>query len=466
MNVSAPGDSFQSGTTATVYLRRLQDGAQISLGSLVVDLTGGVALAVAVPSGTPTGNYLLVIEGVGAGGVPRTLLGPVVVGVGGAGAASLPLRLIGGAINAPAAPAVGLLVALGLLAFTVGRPIRFGRRRRIAGLALVALFGMTVDVGATAGVTSRRLAGADRVATAGTIATSTFPTAVIPVLVTAENFPDALAAGSITGALRSPILVTAPGALSPGALSTLTALDARGVVVAGGPDAVSEAVVADLRARGFVVDRLSGGDRYQTAAAVAQARPAGAVGTVPGRGRTAIVATGEGFADALAGGPLAHALHLPMLLTPNNSLSPATASTLSSQGISHVLLLGGTAAVTDSVRSQIEGLGITVERVSGADRSATAAAVATLATTAYGFSRAHVNIARGDLFVDALVGAPHAGSERAPILLTADRDTLHASTAGFLSANQSAITSIDVFGGPGAVSDATVTAARVGAGGS
>lgn len=75
----------------------------------------------------------------------------------------------------------------------------------------------------------------------------------------------------------------------------------------------------------------------------------------------------------------------------------------------------------------------------------------------------HVNLARGDFYSDALAGSAHAGVERAPILLTLDPDMLSPETTAWLQAHHATISSIDVFGGPAAISDATVTAAQAAA---
>jgi putative cell wall-binding protein len=65
------------------------------------------------------------------------------------------------------------------------------------------------------------------------------------------------------------------------------------------------------------------------------------------------------------------------------------------------------------------GAGAVVDRVAGADRYATATALADFERTSLGWTPSHAILARGDAFADALAGAPLAGVRRAPILLTA-----------------------------------------------
>lgn len=343
---------------------------------------------------------------------------------------------------------------------------RFGWRVRslLGGLVVLTLAG---GAGATPGVTSRRLAGDDRFATARSIATATFTRAPVTLLATAAAFPDALAAAYLAGFDRGPVLLAGSGDAVPAeVVGALADLGTRGVQLIGGPSALGEGIRNDLAGRGFVVERLAGDSRLATAAAIARAAPPSAVGTFPGRGRTAIVARGDDFPDALVGGPLSYARAFPILLTDRDALSPETEAALGFLGIRHVLLLGGPAAVSEGVRARIEALGVVVRRVAGGDRAATAVAVADLALDELGFRSEHVNLARGDTFPDALVGAAHGGEELAPILLANDPDSLASATIAFLNRRQATVGSLDVFGGSGALSDATVAAARRAAGGS
>src|SRR5438093_1028670 len=85
--------------------------------------------------------------------------------------------------------------------------------------------------------------------------------------------------------------------------------------------------------------------RHRTARLVAEQPGAAAVGSV-GQKKTAIVASGAAFPDALAGGPLAFGSKLPLLITDPASLSSDAQTALGSLAIKQVVLLGGTAAVS------------------------------------------------------------------------------------------------------------------------
>ena len=90
----------------------------------------------------------------------------------------------------------------------------------------------------------------------------------------------------------------------------------------------------------------------------------------------AVIARDDVFADALAGGGLAGALDAPMYLTATDGLDPAVAPELARLGVDRAVLLGGTAALSAQVAADLDGMGIAVERIGGAERFATAALIA------------------------------------------------------------------------------------------
>ena len=119
--------------------------------------------------------------------------------------------------------------------------------------------------------------------------------------------------------------------------------------------------------------RLAGEDRVATAIDASQdSYPTdGSAGAV-------VLSRADGFADALAGTPLAAAEEAPILLTPTAALDPRTLAEieriLPSGGRVH--LLGGTGAIGPAVAAALTERGYVVTRHAGADRYTTAVAVA------------------------------------------------------------------------------------------
>lgn len=195
------------------------------------------------------------------------------------------------------------------------------------------------------------------------------------------------------------------------------------VVVAVGGVVVAPAAAAD----GVV--RVAGADRAATAAAVADRWDAADV---------VVVASGRDFPDALAGAALADAVDGPLLLVEPRALPAATAAEIERLGATEVIVLGGAAVVADEVLAQLRAMdGVEqVRRVAGADRAATAAAVAR-EVARLGGATAVVAVAAGGSFPDALAAANTSG----PVLL-AQAEGLPRATAealGDLGAHRAAV---------------------------
>ncbi|WP_022923866.1 cell wall-binding repeat-containing protein [Serinicoccus marinus] len=193
--------------------------------------------------------------------------------------------------------------------------------------------------------------------------------------------------------------------------------------------------------------RLSGTDRYGTAARVAEQWSPG-VGVV-------YVVSGQDYPDALAASARAGVYDAPLLLTRHDRLPGATTRALERLRPDRLVVLGGTDAVSGGVLRDLRGYARTgrVDRVAGTDRYGTAAALA-----GYYPSRVdRVLLASGRDFPDALAGAAVANGQQAPLLLTRP-EGLPSTTIRALRRLQPR--EIVVLGGDGAVTDTVVRQAR------
>ena len=129
------------------------------------------------------------------------------------------------------------------------------------------------------------------------------------------------------------------------------------------------------------VHRYAGDDRYQTSSAVSQKVWADAVADDSPRlqAKAVVLASGEGFADALAGVPLAAYKQGPLLLTEPAGLTKTTEDEIKRvlPAGATVYVLGGQAAISSAVDSQLRADGYQVTRYAGADRYGTAMRIAT-----------------------------------------------------------------------------------------
>jgi putative cell wall-binding protein len=305
-----------------------------------------------------------------------------------------------------------------------------------------------------------RLAGEDRFDTAARIALDTFESSDTVLLASGleRNLPDALAGNYLAGFEDAPILLTTPGSLPAVTRQAIERLGAQRVVILGGTSAVSAAQADTLDDR-YTVERIGGRDRYETAALIATTPPASNVTQA-----TALVARGDQFADALVAGPIAYRAQFPILLTPPDSVDRSTQAALQELGVERVLVTGGPRAISERTAGQLADArgddSVQVRRIAGADRQATAVALAEFAAGELGFSRLHVDLARGDLAVDALAGGPHAGVLGGVILLTVGNDALGGATRDYLGAESITLEDGHVFGGPAAVSADLLAAAN------
>jgi putative cell wall-binding protein len=157
------------------------------------------------------------------------------------------------------------------------------------------------------------------------------------------------------------------------------------------------------------VTRLKGDDRYQTAVAISQATFVSGVPVV-------YLVTGEKFADALAASALAGAAGGAVLLTRSSSLPDVTRRELTRLSPSQVVVLGGTAAVSESVETAVKQLlpNAEVRRDAGATRFETAAEASRQAITSTGGT---VYIGSGFGFTEVIAASVAAARDRSPVLL-------------------------------------------------
>ena len=194
-----------------------------------------------------------------------------------------------------------------------------------------------------------RIGGADRYETAELIARDAAGAAEssdrYAFVATGANFPDALAAAPAAAKLDAPILLVPGGSIAAGTSKAIQDLHVDHIVIVGGEASVSRDTAVSLAAIPGVVEvrRVAGADRYLTAAEVSA--------QFIGSSDHALVATGEGFVDALAGAPLAGALGAPLLLARPGCMPAVTMERIADSGASSIRLLGGPSTLSPAVEN-------------------------------------------------------------------------------------------------------------------
>lgn len=234
------------------------------------------------------------------------------------------------------------------------------------------------------------------------------------------------------------------GTISSRALAAVAAAVALLVgLVAAAPPAAADHDVQPAR--------VEGDTRYDTAAQIAALDHPDGSGVV-------LLASGEDFPDALAAAAYARPTAAPVLLTASDELPGVTAQALADLGAQQVVILGGTAAVSQSVEDQLDD-DYEVDRVDGDTRFETAAAVADRIRLSPNADIGELDGLRTAIlvnafsFADAVSAGPLAAgqSDPFPIVLT-EHAELTATTEAALG--NLGIEQVVVVGGEAAVSTA------------
>lgn len=200
---------------------------------------------------------------------------------------------------------------------------------------------------AAMGAEVSRLRGDSRYATAAAVSAAHFDAGVpVAYIASGEGFADALSGGAAAAALGGPVLLVQPDAVPAATDQELRRLAPGRIVVLGGTSAVSDDVVAELRAHSDEVRRVSGADRYATSAAVSR-------DAFSGTQETIFVATGASFPDALAGVPAAGALGAPLMLVEPDRLPAEVAAELDRLRPKRIVILGGERSVSQRLEREL-----------------------------------------------------------------------------------------------------------------
>jgi putative cell wall-binding protein len=171
---------------------------------------------------------------------------------------------------------------------------------------------------------------------------------------TGLNYPDALAAAPAAGALDAPIFLVDGTArdLSADTVNLMYNLHVSDAHIVGGSHSMSDSMVhsitSSLRPTGpfdsTSQSRYEGTNRYTAAVAVNRNFVESDI---------AFLASGAGYADALAGGPLAGAWGVPLYLSTPTCVPPEVLVDLKRLNVNLVVLLGGEMSLGTKVKNLV-----------------------------------------------------------------------------------------------------------------
>lgn len=282
-----------------------------------------------------------------------------------------------------------------------------------------------------------RIAGADRYQTSVAVSQAGFPNgSSYAILVTGENFPDALSAAPLAKKYNAPILLTPAKALNPHIEAEISRLGVKNVMIVGGKGAVSLEIENSLKAKGIGTKRIEGASRYDTALAIAKE---------VGEFKEVFVCTGENFPDALSAAAVAASQGIPILLTPAQDLPEGFLKFLEDREVTQTYVVGGTGVISPHVYDQLPQS----KRLSGNNRYETNQAILQEFSTSLTGHTAY--LATGNNYPDALSGSILAAQKSSPILLVGSSGLKEADN--YLESKGLSDQDVQVIGGPGVVSD-------------
>ncbi|WP_045576849.1 cell wall-binding repeat-containing protein, partial [Desulfosporosinus sp. I2] len=283
-----------------------------------------------------------------------------------------------------------------------------------------------------------RLAGNDMYETSAEVAKA-WPTSYYAIIVSGENFSDALCSSPLAQKYNAPLLLTTKDTLNEQTKNQLTRLRVKTVILIGGTGVISSVVEQSIKNMGIEVSRIAGSDKYETSVKIAQAM---------GQFGQAVIASGETFPDALSIAPIAAVKGIPILLTPKDTL-PASVKTYLLKNIQSTYVVGGTGVVSDTVFKQLPS----PKRLNGVNRYETNISIIKEFENELKFDICYVST--GENYADALAGSSLAALSNSPVILVSD--PIDPSTIAFFR-NKGGIKKKVVFGGIAVVPESILTA--------
>lgn len=241
---------------------------------------------------------------------------------------------------------------------------------------------------------AERISGNDRYDTAVKVSQKGWDTAETVVLARGDQYADALAGVPLAHHLGGPLLLAKSTSLPTSTYVEIKRLGASKVVVLGGESAISKDVVSKLTQAGITVERISGQDRFETAAKIANKF---------GKFDTAVIASGLNFPDALSVSSYAAEQGMPILLTRDSALPKATKDALVKAGVEKSYVIGGKTAIKDSVLASVPN----AHRIAGNTRYETSLAISNF----FADDTKRVYVSTGTNFADALAGGVLAAKQ-------------------------------------------------------
>ena len=200
------------------------------------------------------------------------------------------------------------------------------------------------------GIEIDRISGKDRYETSSIIADRMIKlsgTADNVVIANGNSQVDAVSIAPIAVKQTSPILLTNGNKLSTETDKIVS--NSKNIILAGGSQSISANLEKYVRSKSSKnVDRISGKDRYETAAAIAK--------KFSGNSDICIYANGTKIEDALVSAQLSGYKNAPIILVNNKNMSDSAMDYLKNNKIKKNIFVGGGNSISDETIRTVDGL--------------------------------------------------------------------------------------------------------------
>ncbi|MBU5228059.1 cell wall-binding repeat-containing protein [Clostridium senegalense] len=315
------------------------------------------------------------------------------------------------------------------------------KKRKILLGICTAIMGSFICVNANASelISTDRISGMSRYETSIKVSQKGWSESDVAVLVTGENYPDAISSAPLAKKYNAPILLTSKNKISSELENEIKRLGVKTVYIIGGTGVISNSVETSLNSMGILTNRINGNDRYETSVKVAE--------TI-GQAEEVFVATGDSFADALSVSTVAASKNSPIILSQESNLNADAKQYIKNNGISKSYVIGGEKLINNKILKSLPSS----ERIAGNNRYETNYKILNKFKNDLDFN--NIYVATGSNFPDALSGAGIASKTNSPIVLTSE--TVDINTKKIISENKNNIKKSIVLGGESAINTNTL----------
>ncbi|KZL89964.1 N-acetylmuramoyl-L-alanine amidase LytC precursor [Clostridium magnum DSM 2767] len=249
----------------------------------------------------------------------------------------------------------------------------------------------------------QRYGGNDRYETSIKIAQNFSDKSEYAILVSGQNYPDALCACPLSKKYNAPIILTSEGQLDERAATQIKNLQVSKVFIIG--KSISKDVEESLSSMGITSERIGGENRYETAMLVADH---------VGIKDRIVVVSGENYPDALSIAPVAAIMDMPIILVNKDVIPDVVKNSLKDKGYTYTYVIGSEGAISEEVKAQFKNS----ERIFGQNRYDTNIAVINRFIDVLDLS--HVYLASAVNFPDSLSGSALAQKNKSPLILISE----------------------------------------------